>query len=407
MINGMTASENNSRAGYLDRDTLSQTAGTLFMACLFAAKGLGSSDGEPVFKLFLVVSFLFWIAKLVLTRWEIKEAIISLVLVLFSAVSYRMSGEKGILICSMMFTGMKDMDLKKAFRVWTPVFGVSCVITVVLFFLGIAPDWTSPRYKFGMELTITNLGFPNHSVLSISYMVLVFMIIYTYGEKLKKWMYACMVLGCFAVFGITLSITGFAGTLLGLFLIAFRNRIPDAATAAAFPLCAALSILMPLLPPESAVFKAFDKLFNGRLFLSRAFLTSEFITPFGIRIYEDKIQMDDFYLDSSYVSALAFCGVVTALIFAVIYEVGILRMNADKDALVSAILITLLICGLSEPFLFNTSCKNLSLLFAGAAFYGKRPVPEDPDRIESEEEVFPEDTVGEAGASACSTPGRI
>lgn len=365
----MSNSDNTQISGLRNREQLMQLSGTLFMACLFAAKGLGSSDGEPVFKLLLVLSTLLWLAKAALTRWEVKEALISVCLVLLSAISYRMSGEKGILICSMMFVGMKDMDLRKAFRVWTPVFGLSCVITVILFFLGIAPDYTSPRYKFGMELTITNLGFPNHSVLSISYMVLVFMIIFTYREKIRKWMYPLFFLGSLVVFAVTLSITGLAGIILGLILLAFRDKLPDILTIITFPLCTALSIFMPLLPSDSIVFRAFDSLFNGRLYLSRAFLTSEFITPFGIRIYEDKIQMDDFYLDSSYVSALAFCGVVTALVFAIIYEAGIIRMNNNKDSIQAAILITLLICGLSEPFLFNTSCKNLSLLFAGAAFY--------------------------------------
>ena len=354
-----------------NREQLSQFSCVIFMSCLFAAKGLGSSDGEPVFKLLLVAGSIFWIVKLILTRWELKEALASALLIALSAVSYRMSGEKGILICTMMFTAMKDVDLKKAFRIWTPVFGVSCIITVILFFLKIAPDYTSPRYKFGLQLTITNLGFPNHSVLSISYMVLVLMIIYTYQGKLKKWMYAAMILGCLLIFALTLSITGFLGTLLGLLLIRFRERIPVMAEVLAFPVCALLSFLLPLLPQESGIFRFFDTLFNGRLYLSAAFLKSEFITPLGIRIYEDKIQMDDFYLDSSYVSALAFCGVVTFLVFATAYEIGIIRMSRNKDMLQAAILITLLICGLSEPFLFNTSCKNLSLIFAGAAFYSK------------------------------------
>ncbi|MCR5304413.1 MAG: hypothetical protein K6E33_07595 [Lachnospiraceae bacterium] len=375
------------------RKIIAEWSGILFVSCLLAAKGLGSSDGEPVFRTLIAVGGVFWLIKAFFTRWNLREAIFSAVFILVTFISYRMSGEKGILLCAMTFTAMKDMDLKKAFKVWTPVFGLSCIITVILFYLKIAPDYTSPRDKFGMHLTITNLGFPNHSVLSISYMVLVLMIIYTYRDRLKKWMYALMIAGCIWIFAVTFSLTGLIGTILGMALLLFRDRINEKVVIAAYPVCVLLSVLLPFLPTDSGVFKFCDLVFNGRLYLSSVFLKSGFITPFGIRIYEDKIQMENFYLDSSYVSALALCGVVTFAVFSAMYETGIIKLTWQKDTMAYAVLLTLLVCGLSEPFLFNTSCKNISLIFAGAAFYSgaggfslRRPAaaPDDRERTDTE-----------------------
>lgn len=350
----------------------------MFAAMLFFAKGMGWYDGQRVFKICLFIALVFWCTKMILTPYSVRELIFMFILLASTAVSYRMSGDKGILLAAMVITGVKNVDIRRCAKGWTWVWGISCLFTIVLCFAGIAPNLYSPRDKYGILLHSCNLGFPNHSVLQMSYLAFVILLVYAYYDRLDRKSYIKLLLGNILVFLYTFSITGFAGTLLFLLLV-YIYRIAEnkgkghavlrGAAPWVLPLCAAFSILTPLLPQDSVVYSVINKILNGRLALSSIYMTSGPYTLFGCRIYDILGKAGLSFLDSSYVSSLAQYGIVTFLLMMFIYEAAIVYMKKYHKDLEIIVTSTLLITALEEPMLLNTSFKNNSLFLIGAMIF--------------------------------------
>ena len=91
--------------------------------------------------------------------------------------------------------------------------------------------------------------------------------------------------------------------------------------------------------------------------LSKYFLTQERITLFGQQFHlADK----DLNMDNSYVFALMTYGVVVFVLLMIAYFFTIRNLVKENRRKELAITLGFLIAGISEPFLFNTSFKNVS-----------------------------------------------
>lgn len=357
---------------------VSQICFFMFAAILFFAKGIGWVDGEPAFKVCMALSLIFWIAKMLLTDHAVNEFLGMTLLLAVTAVSYRMSGEKGILVSAMVITGVKGIDLRRQFKMYTWIWAACCLTNIVLCFAGITIDLTSPRDKFGTRLLSCNLGFPNHSVFQMSYMAFAMMFVFAYYKQMNTKKYVYLFLGNVLCYMYSLATTGFlcctAGLLFsylfglaekkdcGMGLIKIQSRL-------VLPVCLLFSLAAPFVT-DPKVFGIFDSILNGRLNYSRYFMTSGNFTPFGCRIYE-VMSKEYFFLDSSYVSALAQFGVITFIIVFGIYEWAIWKMGERHMTVELAITTAMIISGIAEPFLFNMSFKNISLFFVGEIFFAE------------------------------------
>ena len=93
------------------------------------------------------------------------------------------------------------------------------------------------------------------------------------------------------------------------------------------------------------------------------FLTQERITLFGQQFHlADK----DLNMDNSYVFALMTYGAVVFVLLMIAYFFTIRNLVKENRRKELAITLGFLIAGISEPFLFNTSFKNVSLIFVGS-----------------------------------------
>ena len=135
------------------------------------------------------------------------------------------------------------------------------------------------------------------------------------------------------------------------------------------PVCVSVSLIAPLIIDTSGIIRKIgeflNKAVNNRFLASSVYLSCG-LAPFGKNLASMNFS---FALDSSYVGLLVNNGWIIFIIVIAAYYFTIrnyVETNRSKEL---AIILTFLITGISEPFLFNTSFKNLSLLFIGEALF--------------------------------------
>ena len=79
--------------------------------------------------------------------------------------------------------------------------------------------------------------------------------------------------------------------------------------------------------------------------------------------------MENFSLDNSFVYALAWYGVLFLLVISVFYWILIKECLKQERRKELAIILTFLLAGITEQFLFNASVKNITFIFMGNVLY--------------------------------------
>lgn len=344
----------------------------LFFALLFWAKGFGLYDGQNIFKIFLVLAVLFWLLKMAFTDYSVREAVTVFLLGMLAAIIYWNTREKGILFIFFIISGLKNIPVKRIFCVGLISFISSFLPITVLTTLGIVegPFRVHVRPAIGFVIR-WSLGQAHPNVGHISYFILVVLIVYVLGDKINWKHLLLLFLGnCFA-FLYTVSQTGMLITTFYLMVIVYLNcrksicKAEYVVVQCVLPLCILASLLAPL-ALKGRAFEIVNKLMNTRLNLSRTFLTQERITLFGSRMrLADSITT----MDNSYVFAFMTYGAVAFILIACGYAVIIRKYVKEGKNRELAIIISILLAGITEPFLFNTSFKNLSLIFLGELLF--------------------------------------
>lgn len=342
----------------------------IFFAVLLGAKGIGWYDGMLQFKVALVISCLFFIAKILTTEHSIVEYLFIIAILLLGSISYITSGDKGLLLCVMLIAGMKEIPVNRIFKVGLVVFGGTFIWRLFFLFTGINKGNFFVHEKMGLgHLFRWTAGYAHPNVFHISYVILIAFIFYIFKFQKKKLVIATIVafVGNILIFVYSLSFTGFLLTCIYLILenyFSFRENLGLAEKIVinlVFPGCILFSIFMPLIP-EGKLFDFLNNLLNTRLNLSRIFLTSYDISFWGQKIVTNSSSIN---IDNSFLYALMFYGMVPFLILCILYILTIRDLVIKEKKQELAIVVGFLIAGISEPFLFNTSFKNITLIFVG------------------------------------------
>ncbi|WMC91683.1 hypothetical protein [Kineothrix sp. MB12-C1] len=344
----------------------------LFFSLLFFAKGAGLYDGQNIFKICLILGGICLAAKLLFTEYKVKELVIIAVLCLVSMLSYYQTREKGILFSLMMVIGLKNIPLKRLFKVALFVWSISFIPMVIMTTLGLvsSPFRVHVRPLVGFVIR-WGLGSAHPNVGHMSYLILVILIVYILDKKVSWKSCALLFMGNCFVFLYTVSQTGFIMTTFYLMVIMYLSYRKQPSkweygmVECVLPGCILASLVLPILLTGKA-FDILNKLMNTRVMQSKRYLTEERITLFGSRLgLNDAVNT----MDNSYLFAFMTYGVITFIILMAAYFFVIRRYIKERKNKELAIIVTLLIAGLSEPFLFNTSFKNLSLLFWGGLIF--------------------------------------
>lgn len=349
---------------------LSELCFYLFFAVLLFAKGIGLYDGQTGFKILLLIALVGWIGKMLLTSYRFWEIPVYTALAVLGGVIYLISREKGALLVILLLLAMKDMNLKKVFQIGATVWGISFGVLFLLTSLHITDSAFKVHDRLGMGRIIRwSLGYAHPNVLHISYLALVCFLVYLLQDHFKFRYLIWLELGNLYVFMYSLSTTGFLTTTICLVLVCYWNlrghfcRLEQILIQFCLPLCLFLSFGAPLLL-EGKAFDIVNKLLNTRLSLSQWFLQNQSIKLFGVNTTVIVTAVRT--MDNSYVFALITYGAVFSLLMILGYFRVIYRRTVCQDGIALCIILSCLIAGLTEPFLFNTSFKNVSLLFVGA-----------------------------------------
>ncbi|MDO4304457.1 MAG: hypothetical protein Q4D94_11120 [Bacillota bacterium] len=352
---------------------LSELCFYLFFVSLLFAKGIGLYDGQTGFKIFLIIALFGWAGKMLLTRYYIWEIPLYAALIVLGGAVYLTAREKGALIVILLFCGLKNMELKKVFQVGLATWVLSFGILFLLTSLHIVDSAFKVHDRLGMGRIIRwSLGYAHPNVLHISYLVLVCFLVYVLKERIRFSHLLLLELGNLYVFMYSLSTTGFLVTTICLVLVCYWKirkrfcRVEQVLIQLCLPVCLFLSFGAPLLLKGRA-FDIVNKLLNTRLSLSKWFLQNQSVKLFGVDTASIVTAVRT--MDNSYVFALITYGAVFFLFVICVYFRGIYLRTKEQDGIALCVILSCLIAGLTEPFLFNTSFKNLSLLLVSSELF--------------------------------------
>ncbi len=345
----------------------------LFFGLMLFAKGIGLYDGQLLYKLFLLAAFFFLACKLVLTPYTVRERLAIAAILVVSGLAFLNSGEKGILICAAVVVGMKGISLERIMKLSMYVWTVAFVGITVLSQFRLHNTLYKVHDKLGLgHIFRWGLGYPHPNVLHISFLILLIFYLYVREKKFNWKTFAWMFAANLVVFFYSVSYTGVVIVtiyLLGNLYWAYRgrmNRLEQTIVMLVLPACVVLSLLGPIVL-KGRVFDIVNKILNTRLLLSKMFLIPENFSLFGVNVAE--ITNQSLTMDNSYVYTFIAYGAVpfAAIMIAYFLLMGsMVKKQQGKEVLM---LLAILAAGLTEPFLFNTSFKNPSLLFLGAGLF--------------------------------------
>ena len=345
----------------------------LFFFSLFFAKGIGLYDGQTVFKLILVFATICLGLKLCIEKYTLGEYFRIIMIVGLTCVTYLSSGEKGLLLCGMMMIGMKYVDVKRLLAIGTVIWGASFFLITITSLFRMEDTVFKVHDKLGLgHIFRWSLGYPHPNVLHVSYFILAILIIYVIGEAFKPKHAIGLFIGNCIVFMYSVSYTGFIifmVLILGRLYLYYRKRlciVEKVGVLLIFPVCVLLSLLAPV-TIKGRLFIFLNRLLSTRMELGWRYLKPENFTLFGLRVAE--ITDANLTMDNSYLFAFIAYGIIPFLIlcFGVLYAV-VYFLKRDKYMEI-LIITAIAIGGLTEPFLFNTSFKNIAFVFGGALLF--------------------------------------
>lgn len=343
---------------------------------LFGARAIGLYEGMFLYNITLVLGLLAWGIKILMTEHSILEYVVIGALVLLALIVYKNTGEKGILLYFTMMLGMKNVSVKRVFKCGFGILGVSYVTLIISSLLGINHEIMYIQHRSGWgDVFRRTLGYSHPNTLHSTYVILIVLIMYLVGKQnWKKLLSISAVL-----FGVSYYIYLYSGSRTGLLTTGiylfvnfwFQTRknisiVEKMGIYILYPACLVFSIMGPIVI-KGKLFEIIDKILNKRWYLSIYYLKNEPITWLGTRFKEPP--EIHYMIDSSFLYSFLQLGIVAFVIITFLY-LCVIHSSIKKDARAElAIIVSFCIMGISDPFLFNLSYKNLIFLFIGEMIF--------------------------------------
>ncbi len=362
----------------------------LYFGLMLWVKGVGMTGGT-FYNAVLVFTTLFVLLGMLFFWRATPEEYLAdaALLVLCGILPWRIAGNQGPLWCILLVIAMRcgvssGRAAAFAMKVWGFAF---------LFQMIVQLTWVKPRdfvihSRFGIRYVIRwALGYSHPNVLQIFSVLLIMLFFYHFRPRGRKLALALLLTSFYGgwVFLYSLSTTGLLMLLLFLVCYLVLLKLEDGGSSVAADLSDGrgsypvwLRVIVQIYVPVVVILslgapillggKAFDLV--NRLFHTRPALTRRYLTEVGLSAFgsPENLGMTTM-LDCSYANLLIWGGVIPFLLL----NLGLLflmrRLLIRKDSAALAIAIASLTAGMTEPFLFNTSYKNILLIFLGAELH--------------------------------------
>ncbi len=350
----------------------------LYFMVMFGARAVGLFEGMLVYNISLVIGMLLFALKVMMTKHTLLEYLVMGSMLLLSLLVYYNTGEKGLLLYFTMMLGMKCVSLQRVMKLATVILGVAFTVLVFLSVTGLKEDIIYIKERAGFGKVIRHsLGYPYPNTLFTTYIILMVLIMYMLGKQTTKNLLLSslfLFIGAVYIFIYSCSNTGLIVSvfyLLANLYLQLRPKLSKLEKTGIFlvyPVCLIFSIAGPLVT-KGSLFALFDKVLHNRWAYSLYYLTNEPISLFGVRFGETP--NDNYMIDSSFLYSFLQIGIVACVIITLLNLGMIWEYTRKEKKIELAIIVSFCVLGLSDPFLYNLSYKNLLFLFIGALFYEK------------------------------------
>lgn len=352
----------------------------LFFILLSVTKGLGFYEGQKMFELLILPAFVCALFKIAVSSYTKRQWITQAVLLALTALVYYESREKGILFMMFLVLGMKNISVKKVFHVGLWVWTVCAVILSVCSFYRLEDTIYRVHSKMGMgHIFRWSLGFTHPNILHITYLALCAFAVYELADKYNFKHFVLLMLGNLFVFFYSISYTGFgivAILLIGMLYVKIRPRfclLEKMAVNLILPVIMVVSFVLPLFlfePHITAVAQKLNFLLNTRIYLARQFLVPEYMSLFGVRIAD--VVQSSMTMDNSFIWGFINYGLIPFVLLMLSYFILIADYSRKQKTRELVIIICFMGAGFTEPLLFNTSFKNITLVFLGELLFRQK-----------------------------------
>lgn len=368
--------------------TVEQLLFDIYFIIMLLIKGLGFTDG-PIYKIGILAATGMVCLKVLVGRYNAVQKAALILLAILGTVDWYVSRDLGVPICLALVLAMKGVDKRHAFKVGAVVWGGVFIIQVVTQLMGLRARDFVIHPKFGIGYCIRwALGYSHPNVLQIAYTALLFYLFYALnprdnksivGDRRRIVALAMSFVGNLYIALYSLSYTGIMMYLIFLIVLVYsewnrhhlrkRSVVETVLLDAILPLSLLFSIGAPI------VYANWQFEILTPTFMSRIGLSSMFLHDYGVTLLGRDFSTLAMWIttDCSYMYLLMHGGLIFFLLFMVGY-VGLIHWTLTcevswENSVELAMLMSCVIAAISEPFAFNTSYKNATLLLLGAYLY--------------------------------------
>ncbi len=351
----------------------------MFFIIMFGMRMWGIYESKALYAPLLVVGMAFWAISAVLTKHSLFEWLIIAALMALSGLVYIKTGEKGLILYFALMLGMKNIDSKRLFKTGTfaGMLGLTC-LTFLSSFSIIEDVAYIQKRSFVGEVFRRSLGFAHPNTLSSSFAILTMMIMYIVGYENKKRVWRATVL----MSVIALYLFVYSGSRTGLLITfgylalnliyVYRKKIgviEKVVLILLFPVLWIISIVGPALatPDTIAFVRSIDYNLGSRWDVGRYYLNNNSLTLFGQRLNNPESNV--YGIDISQLYLFLQLGVVAFIVINILWLLLIYDEVRENRLGELVIVFSMLIMGISDPFLYNLGFKNLAFVFMGIVLY--------------------------------------
>ncbi len=368
----------------------------IFLIIMFFVKGIGLYDGQVLYRILFLAAMLCAAGKIFLTGYTKKEWFWIILLGMFAVIVERNSGEKGVLICYAIVAGMKEIPVKRVMQIGACIYTITLLGMVTYFGVFLEQSAYIEEIRIGLGSTVRyGLGYSHPNTLMVTYLATITLIIICLGEK-YNWKYSIFLsAGMLYIYWYCMSYTALITCtlviVLPLYLMKIRKGklgiIEYIIGGVSLPLSLGYSFLAPFLMPERLLlfFQQHLSTFYSRLKLAKMYVIPSYISLLGTHV--TKVTDSKYTLDNSFLYTFIFNGVLFFCIMMLLYFYMMYRLIKEKRNLELIITCVFFVQAIMEPYMFNTSFKNITLFFLGELIWDKAEAVEG--RFDSIKLVLP------------------
>ena len=300
----------------------------IYFSLLLGIRALGFVEGEPVYTAVFTISVLAFVLKIFLSKETFREYLITAVFIGISGAVYLVTGEKGLILHFIIMLGMKNVPVRRVMKLSLVITSIAFAGNVILSRTGIIREMYYFQDRGNGGDIRHAFGYPHPNTAQSWSVFLVMLLMYLTGRSFSKYLRA-------AIFSV----------LLELYMYLYTGSRTGAVQRFLFA-NGTINFRINML-----IYR-WQTLHGPHFFGARFDYTAQ---PYGI--------------DNSYSYMLLNLGIAAFAVISILFIWYIHTMICGQHIEEFPLVLGLLIYGMTEPFLFNLSTRNLIFILAGKTLF--------------------------------------